>query len=415
MPDPIASPFRTRRPGGPRRRRALAAGVAAAAVGIAGCGSAQPSVPAATPTTLGHPASPAASRSSSASTSATGSKGSTSTTTAPAPPLAVTSVSPAPGVTGAVGTTAIVVDTNQPVGASRPTVTPAVPGRWSASADSLRFTPTSAWPPDTTVHVTVPAGLRSAAGPALAAARSWSFTTGAGSVRRLQELLAVLRYLPLSWRPTTAGTRTGSATTAAADAAVYRAPAGRFTWRWTSAPTTLHSTWKAGTSTVMTKGAVMAFESDHGLAIDGVPGPAVWGALLKATAPDTALATDQHGYTYALTSKALPEQLTVWHDGRVISTTAANTGIPSAPTVDGTFPVYERLATQTMKGNNPDGSRYADPVAWVAYFNGGDAIHYIGRSSYGSPQSLGCVEIPYAVGAHIWPQLTYGTLVSVVG
>ena len=36
-----------------------------------------------------------------------------------------------------------------------------------------------------------------------------------------------------------------------------------------------------------------------------------------------------------------------------------------------------------MKGTNPDGSKYADPVSWIAYFNGGDAVHGFYRSSYG--------------------------------
>ena len=29
-----------------------------------------------------------------------------------------------------------------------------------------------------------------------------------------------------------------------------------------------------------------------------------------------------------------------------------------------------------MKGTNPDGSKYDDPVYYVAYFNGGDAVHH---------------------------------------
>ncbi|MHB1536304.1 MAG: L,D-transpeptidase, partial [Acidimicrobiales bacterium] len=111
----------------------------------------------------------------------------------------------------------------------------------------------------------------------------------------------------------------------------------------------------------------------------------------------------------------LPETLTVWHNNTVISTSPANTGIAASPTADGTFPVFERLATQVMRGTNPDGSKYADPVAWVAYFNGGDAVHYIPRSSYGSRQSLGCVEVTYQTGKTVWPYLTIGSLVTVIG
>ncbi len=164
----------------------------------------------------------------------------------------------------------------------------------------------------------------------------------------------------------------------------------------------------------MTRGAVMAFESDRHLTVDGIAGPAVWAALLDASAASPMI-TNPHGYTYALASKSLPETLTVWHNGTILARTPANTGIAATPTADGTFPVYERLATQVMRGTNPDGTRYADPVSWVAYFHGGDAIHYIARSSYGSPQSLGCVEIPDQMGRAVWPDLTIGTLVTVAG
>ncbi len=68
-----------------------------------------------------------------------------------------------------------------------------------------------------------------------------------------------------------------------------------------------------------------------------------------------------------------------------------------------------------MKGTNPDGSKYADPVAWVAYFRAGEAVHYFPRASYGYPQSLGCVELPSGPAERAWPYLTYGTLVTVTG
>jgi hypothetical protein len=109
----------------------------------------------------------------------------------------------------------------------------------------------------------------------------------------------------------------------------------------------------------------------------------------------------------------LPETLTVWHNGAVIEVTAANTGSSGAATPQGTWPVYERLRAQVMTGTNPGGGTYADPVQWVAYFHGSDAVHYIARATYGSPQSLGCVELPLAAAAFVWPYLTYGTLVTV--
>ncbi len=68
-----------------------------------------------------------------------------------------------------------------------------------------------------------------------------------------------------------------------------------------------------------------------------------------------------------------------------------------------------------MRGTNPDGSHYADPVSFVSYFNGGDAVHYYPRRSYGYPQSLGCVELPYSEAEQAWPYLTLGVTVRVTG
>jgi lipoprotein-anchoring transpeptidase ErfK/SrfK len=143
---------------------------------------------------------------------------------------------------------------------------------------------------------------------------------------------------------------------------------------------------------------------------DGVASAKVWAALLSAAA---AGAGNRHGYSYAIASQSVPETLTIWHDGRQVFSSLANTGISVAPTPVGTFPVYEKLPFQIMQGTNPDGSHYADPVQWVSYFEGGSAVHYIARGSYGYPQSLGCVELPYTAAADAYPYLPYGTLVTV--
>ena len=336
---------------------------------------------------------------------------STSTTSAPPAPFTVSLESPAPSAKNVDGTAPLVISTGSATvdtAASVPSISPVVEGQWSSTPGRLVFTPTDAFAPATSYTVEVKAGLSSASGRVLDQGESWSWTTADGSTLRLQQILAQLGYLPLRWTPSSA------TATSLPNRDAYQPPAGQFAWTWANPPATLSAQWAPGGYTAMTKGAVMAFEADHGLATDGFAGHDVWSALLAASTATTP-ATNAHGYTYALAAKTSPETLTVWHDGAVISTTPANTGIPVAPTADGTFPVYERLATQVMKGTNPDGSHYADPVAWVAYFNGGDAIHYIARGQYGFPQSLGCVEIPYAVGAQIWPYLTMGSLVTVVG
>jgi lipoprotein-anchoring transpeptidase ErfK/SrfK len=40
-------------------------------------------------------------------------------------------------------------------------------------------------------------------------------------------------------------------------------------------------------------------------------------------------------------------------------------------------------------------------------------VHGFLRGSYGSPQSLGCVELPYAAAGTAYQLMNYGTLVTV--
>jgi peptidoglycan hydrolase-like protein with peptidoglycan-binding domain len=189
---------------------------------------------------------------------------------------------------------------------------------------------------------------------------------------------------------------------------------GAFAWRWSGTPATLTSLWTEGSEDVITKAAVMNFESQHGLAADGLAGRQVWSALLADRAAGRVNADP---YTYVVVAKQPPEALTLYENGApVMTNVAVNTGAAGADTVDGTYPVFEHVPSSEMKGTNPDGSHYDDPnVPWASYFLGGDALHGFVRATYGSPQSNGCVEMPIAVAAQLWPLTPIGTLVTVVG
>jgi hypothetical protein len=329
-----------------------------------------------------------------------------------AAPLHVVSVTQGGAVTGTNGASPVRVTLSAPLASNSPmpTVRPATRGTWTKAGTTLTFTPATPFWPGTRVRVTLAgggSGLRSAAGGVLAKTTTERLTTQHWSSLRLKQMLAQLGYLPLKWKPQnpTAFQPDNMPTELAA---MYSPPAGSFTWK-KGYPSVLTSFW-GGQSSLIMQGAIRAFQSNHGLTMTGVMTPALWGDVVRAAAAGKA---NPSGYTYALASKASPETLTVWHNGRVVLHTLANTGIPAAPTADGTFPVYQRYAFQIMRGTNPDGSHYADPVAWVAYFNGGDAVHYFPRGFYGAPQSLGCVELPYAQAHFVWPYLTYGSLVTV--
>lgn len=331
---------------------------------------------------------------------------------AAAPALRVESVTQGGAVSDTSGASPVRVTLSAPLAkdSPMPAVHPALPGTWTKTGDTLTFTPSTPFWPGSRVRVVFPAGasgLRSAAGGVVATTVTDRFTTQRWSTLRLKQMLAQLGYLPLKWKPQDP-TAMQPDNVATELSAMYSPPAGTFTWK-KGYPSILTSFW-GGQSSLIMQGAIRAFQSNENVTMTGVMTPSLWRDVVQAAAAGK---TNPNGYTYALASKAMPETLTVWHDGRVILRTLANTGIPAAPTADGTFPVYQRYSFQIMRGTNPDGSTYADPVSWVSYFDGGDAVHYFPRGSYGFPQSLGCVELPYAQAHFVWPYMTYGTLVTV--
>ncbi len=343
----------------------------------------------------------------------------------PKRPEHVVAITPASGTTSVNGAADIRVEFSAPLSATSPmpTLKPAIPGTWQRHGSSAVFVPDRGFKPRTKVTVQVPAGgagVASTGGGRLGAPVTATFRTGTYSSVRLEQLLAQLGYLPLTWAPAT-GSPPSLTDARAQRSAAYEPPAGTYTWQ-PGYPSALTRLWRPDKPSVVLQGAVMAFQADHGLMSDmiyenqqgltlhGSIGHRLWRAMFRAIARDN---MNKHGYTYALASQHAPETLTVWHNGVQIFRHLANTGIPVRPTAVRTDPVYIRYQSQIMKGTNPDGSKYADPVAWVAYFHGGEAVHYFPRYSYGSQQSLGCVELPWTPAKRIWPYLTFGTLVTV--
>jgi hypothetical protein len=336
--------------------------------------------------------------------------------TATAAPLQLVSETPARGATGVNGAANVKIQFSAPVAATSPLprIKPSLAGSWQGVGTStLEFVPTGAFRQYTHVTVTIPGGptgIKSAQGGLLASSVTVRFKVGSYQSARLVQLLAQLGYLPLTWTPSAGATAPAPTDAAGQLAAAFTPPSGSFSWQ-SGYPSELQSFWHDGSlSGLIMKGAVMAFEADHGLALDGVAGSQVWAAALKAVGSGQ---NNTHGYTYAIARESNPETLTIWHNGQMVLHTLANTGIQAAPTTIGTAPVYLRYYYQVMKGKNPDGTKYADPVYYVSYFRAGEAVHFFNRGSYGWPQSLGCVELPLSDAKRAYPYLTYGSLVTV--
>ncbi len=331
----------------------------------------------------------------------------------PPPPLKVSSVDPKSGTSDLAPTQQLTITLNRPVKAHSPapSISPDVAGHWThPSPTSYVFTPSSDYPPDTSLTVTLPGGkhgLAGRGGSRLAGDVTEHWKVRGGSTLRVQQILARLGYLPVSFatsaQPTTASSEA---------AAAYEPPDGQFGWRWNPGPG-MHRLWAPGKRTVLTQGALITYQHDRGLAVDGVVGHQVWHQLM---ADDLADRHATHPFTYIAADLTVPQRLTVYSDGSPVISSPVNSGVAGARTPTGTWPIYARYKSITMSGTNPDGSHYRDPgVPWSNFFNGGDAVHGFPRASYGYPQSVGCLELPVGTAHRVFDTVGYGTLVTTYG
>jgi peptidoglycan hydrolase-like protein with peptidoglycan-binding domain len=326
--------------------------------------------------------------------------------TTPPPALTVTSVSPSGTNVDAGSTISVQFSTDLASNSPMPTLSPPVAGSWAVLSPSLlQYEASGPLVPGASETITVPGGsggVVGSLGQHLAQDVTTQFTVAPGSTLRLQQLLAELGYLPLTFTP---------AAPVTSPAQLGNDQVGSFSWRWAYQPASLTTLWTPGTNNVITQGAVMNFENQNGLKTDGLAGPQVWTDLLADVQSGK---SNANPWDYVLVSQSRPETATVYKDGAEVYSTLVNTGVPGAITENGTWPVFARYTVTTMSGTNPDGSHYSDPgIPWVSYFHGGDALHGFVRPGYGYPQSDGCVEMPISNAQVVYPLTPLGTLVTV--
>lgn len=288
-----------------------------------------------------------------------------------------------------------------------PALSPPIPGSWvRASPTLLEFRPISGYVVTTAELLTIPPGERGTGGAKLATAVEERFVPPPSNVLRLQELLAELGYLPVTFTSSNPVDETRTAELSSFSSP----PSGRFAWRFAGEPLSLRALWHPGHYGVITEGAVMAFESRNAMIVGRAFTPAVMDAVADAK---LAGLIDPRPYSYVFVSEARPESLTLYLGGQIVMRSLANTGLDNATPI-GTWPVYLRNPIQTLVGTYPDGQPYDIPgVRDINYFNGSFAVHAFVRARYGFPQSAGCVELPPVEAAEVWNDIGYGTLVTI--
>jgi peptidoglycan hydrolase-like protein with peptidoglycan-binding domain len=297
------------------------------------------------------------------------------------------------------------------LGKGKPQLSPQTSGSWyTVNSHTISFVPRGyGYGLGADVKIALPAGVTVVGAQTKGSSTIAQWSIPDGSTFALQQLLAQLGYLPVKFEPSS-GTYHVATTPGAEESAIVDPPKGSFAWAYAHTPAALKQLWSPARYTELTKGAVMAFENDHDLTTDGIAGPNVWKAMINAVVKNQ---KSSFGYTFVMVSEKLPETVNVWHSGKSVVKGLVNTGIAAAPTATGTYAVYLRYRVTTMSGKNPDGSTYHDPgIPYVSYFNGGDALHGFIRASYGFPQSLGCVEMPFAQAGSVYPYTPIGTIVN---
>jgi hypothetical protein len=98
----------------------------------------------------------------------------------------------------------------------------------------------------------------------------------------------------------------------------------------------------------------------------------------------------------------LAEQtLAVYEDHRLVFATMIASGADPFWTRPGTFQIYSKIESETMRNNDPSDFYYLDNVPWTMYFDGPRALHgAYWRLRFGYPQSHGCVNL--SVGDAHW-------------
>lgn len=344
---------------------------------------------------------------------ASGSASAASPTTpaTPTTPLPPTRLLALPSHTVANPTQPLTVTLSAPPAPSSPVpmLRPAVAGAWATVGNSIVFTPTSTLQPCSTYTLTVWSGTIAVGHSPLGKRQTIPLQVACPPIVALQQALARLGYMGAAFHPRyDIHIASGPETRRAAAEHAFHPPRGALVPDPSDAPAI-----DAGRLDETTKGALTVYQSDRGLDATGEPNYATWASLL---ASETAYRRAPHPYTWVTVSESSPETLRVHVGDRVAFSTPANTGVPGAETARGIFPIYSRLTSTTMSGEDVDGTKYkVEDVPWVNYFNGGDAVHGYERGSYGSPQSNGCVELPIAASHTVYGMLTLGDIVDVEG
>ncbi len=110
-------------------------------------------------------------------------------------------------------------------------------------------------------------------------------------------------------------------------------------------------------------------------------------------------------------------KVTAYEGAKAVLTAPMVSAAPQYPNAIGEYSVWAKVPSQTMQGDNHDGTRYSTPnVPWILYYHGGYALHgAYWRSQFGidagNGGSHGCINLPVDVAKELYDWANVGTKV----
>jgi len=88
------------------------------------------------------------------------------------------------------------------------------------------------------------------------------------------------------------------------------------------------------------------------------------------------------------------QTMAVYDQHRLVFATMIASGVEPFWTRPGTFQIYNKVESETMRNNDPSDFYYLEDVPWTMYFDDPRALHgAYWRTRFGYPQSHGCVNL----------------------
>jgi hypothetical protein len=150
---------------------------------------------------------------------------------------------------------------------------------------------------------------------------------------------------------------------------------------------------------------VVQVYSSQGTGLDewNMIGPEQWIEARKVAqvSIDTSSPDGTNGSARWIEVNLAEQTLSVYQDHRLVFATMIASGVEPFWTRPGTYQIYSRVESETMRNNDPSDFYYLENVPWTMYFDGPRALHgAYWRTRFGYPQSHGCVNL--SVGDARW-------------